>query len=85
MANERIVVNGVEYISFDHLVECLAKACLQSHYDGDMWTTEYENNATEFVEQLLKSFIPNMEAYDAFVRSYVHQKYPQVFGKGKES
>ena len=85
MANERINLNGMDYISIDYLIDRLVAACLRYHYEGKLGTGEAENQELDFVEYLLTVDYDGREAYDAFVRSYVHQKYPQVFGKEKES
>lgn len=85
MANEQIVINGEEYISMNHLVDCLSDTCLLCHCDGDLGSGDDENTMTWYMKHLLRERMHNVEAYDAFVRSYVHKKYPQVFGKEKES
>lgn len=83
--NERINVNGQEYVSVDSVIQHLAKACLIYHYDGgDLMQTEYETSALDFVNNLLKCEYDSPAMYDAFTRAYVNLRYPEVFEK-KES
>ena len=49
----RIKINGVEYVRIDAAIEKMVTTCLRYHIGGMMAQDEYEVNALDFCEKLM--------------------------------